>query len=146
MLRRRLPAADLTERHARVLEIEVGVVLSQHAGGLRLARGELVVGEHVARAKGLGALQRHAAHVRARPLSLQIRIAPGRARRSVSSARFLSIGGEAEGDDTQDAERREADPLHALFSTAWPWTRVYLFSQPGGVRGGADHQIPGSRR
>ena len=37
MLRRRLPTADLAERHARVLEIEVGVVLHQLtiAPGLR---------------------------------------------------------------------------------------------------------------
>ena len=45
MLRRRLPTAELAERYARVVEIEVGQVLIRLAGGLRLTLGELGVGK-----------------------------------------------------------------------------------------------------
>jgi len=46
--RGRLPTADLAERYAGVLEIEVAQVLSYLAGGLRLTLGELGVGEDIA--------------------------------------------------------------------------------------------------
>src|SRR5262245_52228642 len=87
MLWRRLPTADLAERHARVVEIEVGIVLSALTGGLRLTLGELGVVERVTRAEGFGALQRHARHVRARPFAFEIRIAPGRSRSPVGIVR-----------------------------------------------------------
>ena len=51
MLRWRLPTADLTERYARVVEIEVGDVLNRLTSGLRLTLSELGVGEHVAHAE-----------------------------------------------------------------------------------------------
>ena len=48
MLRRRLPTAELAERDTRVVEIEVGQVLSRLTSGLRLTLSELGVGEHLA--------------------------------------------------------------------------------------------------
>jgi hypothetical protein len=83
MLRWRLPAADLAERYARVLEVEVLLVLSELFGGLGLTLGELSVGEHVARPERLGALQRDGVHVAARPLAFEIRIPPRRSRRTI---------------------------------------------------------------
>src|SRR5262245_19481760 len=122
MLRRRLPAADLAERYARVFEIEVGVVLSHLAGGLRLTLGELGIVQDVARAERFGALERHPGHVRARPLAFEIGIAPRRSRSPIGgcaigrreAVRLLSLDDEDEGDDTEDAQRHYADRVHGF--------------------------------
>src|SRR5688572_13596961 len=142
MLRRRLTAANLSERYARILEIEVGIVLSHLAGGLRLTLGELGVIELVARAKRLGALQRHPCHVRARPFAFEIRIAPRCSRRPVGIVRSLSLGHEGEGEGTEDAERRDADPLHGLLYGAGHGTGVYLSERAAGA---ARHRTASAR-
>jgi hypothetical protein len=87
MLRRRLSPTDLAEGDARVLEVEIGEVLSLLALQLRRPIGELRIGEHVARAERLRPLQRNGGRIRARPLALEIRVAPRRARRSVGLCR-----------------------------------------------------------
>jgi hypothetical protein len=88
--------------------------LGHLARGLLLTRGELGVGEHVARAERLGALQRHPTHVRARPFALEIRIAPRRSRSPVGIGRFLTVSCEDESRDAQNAECRNADSLHGF--------------------------------